>query len=77
MPRGRNRAPTGGRFAAVPEDERRELVAVRLPRASAALLRALADLSSESQSDVIAAALERYDAYVRRPPRKRVHAVVA
>ena len=56
--------------------ERRVSVAVRLPPATAARLRALADLTDESQADVVVAALERYDAYVRRVPRKRVSAVV-
>ena len=75
MPRGGARPGAGGK--ALPEGERRELVAVRLPPATVATLRALAALQDESQADVIVAALERYDAYVRRPARKRKHAVVA
>jgi uncharacterized protein with PhoU and TrkA domain len=74
MPRGGARAGAGAK--PLPAGEHRVLVAVRLPPASAALLRALADLTGESQADVLVAALERYEAWVRKPPRKRVHAVV-
>lgn len=75
MPRGGKRPGAGAK--SLPAGEHRVPVAVRLPPASAALLRALAELTGESQADVVAAALERYEAWVRRPPRKRVHAVVA
>lgn len=74
MPRGGARPGAGAKPK--PPEEHRVPVKVTLPPASAALLRALAALTGDSQADVIVAALERYDAYVRKPPRKRVHAVV-
>lgn len=74
MPRGGKRLGAGAK--PLPAEQHRVAVTVRLPPASAALLRALADLTGESQGDVLVAALERYDAHVRRPPRQRGHAIV-
>lgn len=54
----------------LPPEERRVLVAVRLPPASAERLRALALATGDSQSDVIAHALDLYEDDDVTPPKR-------
>jgi hypothetical protein len=75
MPRGGARPGAGAKPK--PPEQLRVRVEVRLPPAAAEALRRLQLLSGDSQANIVAAALEAYEAACTRPRRKRKHAVVA
>jgi hypothetical protein len=60
MPRGGARPGAGAK--PLPVEQHRVAVTVRLPPASASRLRALGELTGESQADLVHAALRDYDA---------------